>query len=266
MSLDRFERAMLESAHGKADAPDPARKDSARRAMLEAAGVAAAVTTVATSAKAASAKAATTKAVSTVAVAKAVPAAVPTLVKAGLFVTVVAGSAAGVHVMTRSASEPLTTAAPQTTATASAAPRPPLVVPPPASAMPTETPGRITTEVTTIAASDLPSARIVDAPRPPAKAADVPADDPLAAETKLLARARDALASGDRNAARTALRDHDMRFPRGALSNEAELLAIDLAIADGDRAEARRRAGLLLAKDPQSPWRARLQKLTQEAP
>ena len=264
MSLDQFERAMIARAREEGESPDPSKKAAARRAMFEAAGVAAAVTTVATSGKAAGAATATTKAVGSVAAAKAAFPLVPTLVKAGILVTLVAGGAAGVHVATRSASMPEAASA-RPAATASPTALPALVTDPPPSAVPAAAPAAIPSDVATVAASALPSAR-VDAPRPSAKAVDSAGDDPLAAEAKLLARARDALASGDPAAAKAALREHATRFPRGALGNEAELLAIDLAIANGDRAEARRRAALMLAKDPQSPWRTRLQKLIAEAP
>lgn len=253
MSLDRFERTMVARAREDAEGPDPAKKAAARRAMFEAAGLAAAVTTVATAAKTASASTVSANAI-TVAVAKTASTVVPTLVKAAILVTVVAGVAAGVHLSTSTPEAPRVAPAPRAR-----------VIQAPPAATPAETPAAIPSDVATVAASDLPSAR-VETPRPAPKPVESAGDDPLAAEAKLLARARDALARGDADAAKAALREHDARFPRGALQNEAELLAIDLAVANGDRAEARRRAGIMLEKDPQSPWRARLQRLTNEAP
>ncbi|WCQ90196.1 hypothetical protein [Sorangium sp. Soce836] len=118
-------------------------------------------------------------------------------------------------------------------------------------------------------------------PRPPANApaptrAPAPATDAKVAvdpaqaalpdaetETGLLQRAQDAL--GARPAEALALTDvHRARFPRGALSQEREVIAIGALKALGRGGEARARADRFVAEHPSSAYRRRIEVLVPE--
>ena len=90
--------------------------------------------------------------------------------------------------------------------------------------------------------------------------------DPVAVEARLLEAARTCLAAGDRTCAHAKLAEHAKGFAHGALADEASILAIDVALADGDRTEARRIARSLLARRPSGGWSSRVKKLADEAP
>jgi hypothetical protein len=101
--------------------------------------------------------------------------------------------------------------------------------------------------------SDLaPSAEPITEP-PPA-----PVDD-AAAEALLIERARQALAAApDRALALTA--EHARRFARPALRVEAEVIAIEALARLGRRDQARARADALLAAEPRTAYRHRIQR------
>ncbi|MBX3196644.1 MAG: hypothetical protein KF850_41660 [Labilithrix sp.] len=97
-------------------------------------------------------------------------------------------------------------------------------------------------------------------PAPPAAA-----EDEVGVEATMLHTARRCLAAGDYTCARSRLTDHDRRFGRtGALADEAALLAIDVALAEGRTEEARRLARAALSQRPQGTFPARVRKLAVE--
>lgn len=257
MSLSRFERELL--ASGKTSAPSAERRRAAKVAVLRAAGVAAAAATLTASSTAAGAGA-TATATSGV---KALG-----LVKLVVLGVLAASAIGAVAVMTSRASTPAATvtAAPDVSvATAeralpSAAPTTPVAESPPA--------------IASVPVSSLPdapasasaSARAARSPAPSASGAREPAaeDDPLATEARILEAARACLARGDRTCAQTKLDEHEARFARGPLADEAALLAIDVALAAGDRPKARRLARSLVARSPHGAWNARVKTLALE--
>ena len=85
----------------------------------------------------------------------------------------------------------------------------------------------------------------------------------MAVEARLLEAARACLAAGDRACARAKLAEHDAKFANGPLADEASILAIDVALADGDRARARAIARALLDKRPNGGWSSRVRKLAE---
>ena len=115
--------------------------------------------------------------------------------------------------------------------------------------------------------SAVPPATI--APRPPERlskpAPPAAAEDEVGVEAKMLHTARRCLASGDHACARASLTEHDGRFGRkGALADEAALLAIDVALAEGRTDEARRLARAAVSQRPQGTFPARVRKLADE--
>jgi|HubBroStandDraft_6_1064221.scaffolds.fasta_scaffold147892_2 hypothetical protein len=77
-------------------------------------------------------------------------------------------------------------------------------------------------------------------------------DMDLARERALLDMARSALARGNSESAIVALHDHERTFPKGRLSEEREVMLIQLLAANGDRAAAARRAAEFRAQSPNS--------------
>ncbi len=77
-------------------------------------------------------------------------------------------------------------------------------------------------------------------------------DSALAAERTLLDIARTALTRGDASSAATALERHAREFPRGALSEDREVLRIQVLLAQGDREEAQAAAQRFEAQYPRS--------------
>ena len=61
------------------------------------------------------------------------------------------------------------------------------------------------------------------------------------------------------------LADYEQRFPKGELRLEAELLAVDVALARGERKRARERASQLLARPEAERYRQRLEALQRAA-
>jgi hypothetical protein len=91
----------------------------------------------------------------------------------------------------------------------------------------------------------------VGAPEPaPEKRAS--RDSSLAAERRLLDAARAALVGGDTAMGMDKLSRHTRQFPRGALAEEREALAVDALVATGRYQEARRRADAFRARYPGS--------------
>jgi len=140
-----------------------------------------------------------------------------------------------------------------------AAPPPPSIAPsiPLATAetAPVETP--VAAPVVAVA-EDAPRARVVEAR---AKAVPAPHPSALGEQVSALDSARRALAAGDAPAAVGALDDYAVRFPDGALVEEAEALRVQALLAAGDRAAATRAGDRFLAAHPNSPHAARVRAL-----
>jgi hypothetical protein len=100
----------------------------------------------------------------------------------------------------------------------------------------------------------------VDAVRKPR----VDADDRaalLARERQLLDVARSAIKRGEHRLAMRNLAEHDLRFPDGALAEEAAVLWIEVDVARGEAASAAKRAAAFRAAYPGSIFTARVDAL-----
>jgi hypothetical protein len=84
----------------------------------------------------------------------------------------------------------------------------------------------------------------------------------LADEVAQLQKAKLALKGGNPKQALTELNSYSQRFPRPMLGAEATVVRIEALSASGDRARAKSLAEGFLAKSPNSPYAARLRKLT----
>lgn len=83
-------------------------------------------------------------------------------------------------------------------------------------------------------------------------------------ELELLEKARLALAAGDTAHSAALLAEH-RRFPKRALGPEARILSIQVALAQGRRAEAARMAEAFLEAQPRSPHARRVRSLLEVA-
>ncbi|MFO0639801.1 MAG: hypothetical protein U0183_11365 [Polyangiaceae bacterium] len=77
-------------------------------------------------------------------------------------------------------------------------------------------------------------------------------DADLAAERALVDRARSALARGDTGASLEAVAAHEARFPRGRLTEERELVAIQALVRRGESGAAKARADRFRKAHPKS--------------
>ena len=157
----------------------------------------------------------------------------PLLTKVGLAITLLAvlgSGAAWVVARTPRETPPVTTA-----------PSVPLVdAPPEPMPLPPEAPE--------VAAPTLPEA--------------VPAEHaPPPSEGALLLAARVALRSANPTRALALTAQHERLFPRGAMREERDVIAIEALTQTGDRTRAARRAGAFLQRYPSSPYRARVEGL-----
>lgn len=84
----------------------------------------------------------------------------------------------------------------------------------------------------------------------------------LGRESALLVRARSELRAGDAAAASASLAELDKQFPRGALTQEREVLGIEVLAARGDLERARQRARAFIRSHPTSPHSAKLQRFS----
>lgn len=110
------------------------------------------------------------------------------------------------------------------------------------------------------APADAPS---VDAPGPTdgvAPSSDSSAVIDSETEVHLLQRAQAALGA-DPTTALALTVDHARRFPRGALGQESELIAVTALVGLGRKPEAEARAASLLERFPASAYRGRLESL-----
>ena len=85
----------------------------------------------------------------------------------------------------------------------------------------------------------------------------------LREESRALAEARGLLRAGEASAALARLDQMQAQFPRGALGQEREALAIEALAGAGQSAAAHARAQAFLARHPTSPYTATLQRFTQ---
>jgi hypothetical protein len=85
----------------------------------------------------------------------------------------------------------------------------------------------------------------------------------LDAEASMLARVRSDLRGGDANAALAALNRLQSEFPRGQLTQERDVLAIEVLVANGNTAAARRKAQAFIAAHPKSPHSAKLERFVE---
>lgn len=229
MSLPDFERSLL--ASGASDAPSAERRAAARAAVVTGAAVGVAA--------AASTTAATT-------VTKLF-----TIVKA--LAVVVIGTAATAVVMTTRPAAPLPkTISPATGAhsrvvRAAGAIRPATPLP--------------EIHVDALPQADAPPAAAAPSPR----AGSSTSEEPLAVEARTLEAARACLAARDLACTKARLDEHRTRFPSGTLADEATILEIDLAVAEGRVDRARTLARDLLSRHPDGPWTARVRRLAREA-
>jgi hypothetical protein len=86
----------------------------------------------------------------------------------------------------------------------------------------------------------------------------------LEQEVAILDSARGALADGRWGDALRHLSDHAVRFPRGSLRLEAEVLRIEALASSGSTDEASRRARAILKRSPNSIVAARLRRFVRE--
>ncbi len=101
-------------------------------------------------------------------------------------------------------------------------------------------------------ASSLPSIDMKDLPSMPVASAPAPRGDDLAAERAALDVARTALGRGDGANALAACDEHARRYPRGALSEEREAIAVQALVLEHRGADARARAERFRKTHPRS--------------
>lgn len=125
---------------------------------------------------------------------------------------------------------------------------PPLVVSPPASTAP----GPPSVAVSVPPSIDLKDLPLVAAPPAAAAEAGAPRADDLAAERAALDVARTALGRGDGANALSACDDHARRYPRGALAEEREAIAVQALVLEHRGDDARARAERFRKTHPRS--------------
>jgi hypothetical protein len=137
---------------------------------------------------------------------------------------------------------------------------------PPESAPPTSPAlaGSAIHAVPAVSIDDLPDSRTV-ASSPRTRVAPLPSAAPakpsVRRELELIAQAREALTKGDGPACLAAVDVHDREFPAGQFVLEAKVMRIEASLATGDRDRARSLAREYLAKNPGSPYEARVRSL-----
>ena len=100
--------------------------------------------------------------------------------------------------------------------------------------------------------SSLPSIDMKDLPSMPVVSALAPRGDDLAAERAALDVARTALGRGDGANALAACDEHARRYPRGALAEEREAIAVQALVLEHRGADARVRAERFRKTHPRS--------------
>jgi hypothetical protein len=92
----------------------------------------------------------------------------------------------------------------------------------------------------------------------PSRKPELPRQDLLKAESALLTEARAQLRSGNAAGAQASLDRLQKEFPKGMLSQEREVLAIEVLSARGNAEGAKRRAQAFVKAYPKSPHSAKL--------
>jgi hypothetical protein len=82
----------------------------------------------------------------------------------------------------------------------------------------------------------------------------------LLEEVRALDSVRSALRAGDTLAAAQQLEDYQRRYPRGVLKLESDVVAVDLALAEGRRENAEARAEALLSRPGSQRYAERLRR------
>ena len=104
-----------------------------------------------------------------------------------------------------------------------------------------------------VAAPTPPAAPPAESPPPPARAPSPAAPvDTSAAERALIDQARNALVRGSPDGALRAVREHERRFPHGALDEERDSLRVQALAAAGQAGEAASRAAEFHRRHPHS--------------
>ena len=110
-----------------------------------------------------------------------------------------------------------------------------------------------------VSLDDLPA---LPAPAQPSGAAAKPAGGSLADEVAQLQKAKLALKGGNPGQALAELNTYAQKFPKPMLGAEATVVRIEALHQSGDTARAKSLAESYLAKNPSSPYAARLRNLT----
>jgi len=114
-------------------------------------------------------------------------------------------------------------------------------------------PAQASPVVPTVVPSDLPLVVAAKpAPAPSALPSHAPRGSDLAAERAVLDMARTALNKGDNQNALAAAQEHEKKFPRGALSEEREAIAVRALSEGGRKDEAKARAERFKKSHPES--------------
>ena len=113
-----------------------------------------------------------------------------------------------------------------------------------------------------------PANAAVTAPQPgaPRRAPALETGADLSEQLRLIESARAALASGNASAAAAALASYGSRFPRGSFAQEASVLRIETLELQGHRAQAAAQARSFLARHPNSPHVALVERIAKRAP
>jgi hypothetical protein len=90
--------------------------------------------------------------------------------------------------------------------------------------------------------------------------------DPLASEIALVTQARARLRQGDASGAQSLIDELRAKYPDGVLTQEREIVEIDLLLALGHREEAKRRARAFVDQYPRSPHNVSLRPLLDQSP
>jgi hypothetical protein len=85
----------------------------------------------------------------------------------------------------------------------------------------------------------------------------------LDAEASLLAKVRSQLHSGDPHGALASLNQLQTAFPNGQLTQERDVLAVEVLAANGNVAAAKRKANAFIAAHPSSPHSAKLERFVE---
>ncbi|MEM9070225.1 MAG: hypothetical protein AAGE52_17090 [Myxococcota bacterium] len=254
-------KAILDAARG-VDNPTADDRARVRRAVLGAVGGAA---VVATAASASASSAASSAAASSVATGSAVGAAAATGVtglsvvaaKAAVALTLVSASVGIAVTQPWESDAPAVAEAPEVEVAAREVEVPSTAVSTalePTAPETSEPPVEEASEALQVAQVGAPAARRA---RPRATVdpeVEVEPAETLSAELGLLRRARSALARGDHQAAESALREHERRFPAGTLVAEREGTLVLARCAQGDPSGV----ASFLATHPRSPLAARI--------